>query len=266
MLDKREELKIQNPYDFSNFEYDMDSDRYLDDQGNLFTEEELQGKQKSFQEEYEKNAKVQEEAEKQELLHNVPREYYDEDYIPVLTDQRTEEEKYQDWLNSNPLKMRESVSEDIVEIDARVEGVTKAKGEVLAEPKHIGWDEAFADKRKDDSEKMADIRIALKKYHEVKGTPSEADALRDLITSCNTYTWMKISFLKFGKAKERLNEVKQLRERAKEELEKSPYKDVKSNIGLKDEIITEENVEKDSEPELIYRDQVARSYEYEKNF
>ena len=228
MVDKNKELLQQNPYSIQNFDYDMDDDVYFNEKGDVYSAADFERLQK----EYEDNLQKQKEQE------SADSSKYD-DLDATIYETRSEEEMAKLYAGENQLKLKESMEEDIEEINIKGEKALRAGGDPVPEPKYIGWDQAFTARQKDDSEKMADIRSALDHYHKVKGSVYEGDALRSLITRCNTYTWMKVPFLKFGKAKERLNEVKALRARAMEELEQSPYK---NNI-LKTEEKTEEKRE-----------------------
>ncbi len=234
MVTKNNEVLQGNPYSYEKYEYDMDSDTWFNETQS-FTDEEL----KKMQEEFETQRKLAEEKQRQA-----------EEKAKQGEIREVKEELLHD---DNQIKLSESVSEEIIEVNVKAENILTAPGEAVAPPEYIGWDKSFAIKQKDDSEKMANIREALAKYHTVKGEPEEADALRRVIQHCNNYTWMKIPFFKFGKAKKRLNEVKRLREEAKAELEQSPYKDNYSFVEHEhDEVAVEKKTEEQESEQYIY--------------
>ncbi len=64
---------------------------------------------------------------------------------------------------------------------------------------------------------------------------------------------MKVPFLKFGKAKKRLNEVKRLREEANAALEQSPYKDNYSFVEhVHDEVVKEKTTDVEENDQYIH--------------
>lgn len=237
MVTKNNEVLQENPYSYEKYEYDMDSDTWFNETKS-FTDEELKKKQEEFETqrklaEEEKQRQTEEKA-KQGEIREVKKELLHDD---------------------NQIKLNESVSEEIIEVNVKAENILTAPGEAVAPPEYIGWDKSFAIKQKDDSEKMANIREALAEYHTVKGEPAEADALRRVIQYCNNYTWMKIPFFKFGKAKKRLNEVKRLREEAKAALEQSPYKDNYSFVEHEhDEVAVEKTTDVEESKQFIYNE------------
>ena len=237
MLQKNEELLKKNPYAFDNYEYNMDEDVYIGENG-VYSPAELERLNKQYEDRQKKQ------------------EQYD-DLDATIYEERSDEEMAKLYADDNQLKLKESVEEDITAANVKKEKLLSAGGDPVPEPKYIGWDQAFSVRQKDDSEKMAGIRSALAHYHEVKGSDYEGDALRNLITSCNTYTWMKVPFLKFGKAKERLDEVKALRTRAMQELEQSPYK----NITLKADSKEEKEKSKSTGDETLIYNVAQGNYE-----
>lgn len=243
MDSKNMDLMQKNPYSIRNFEYDMDGDVYVNKEGETYSSSEFERLQKEYEE-------MQQEKKEQESAGM----YVHTELDDTIYDTRSEEELAKLAANENQLKLRKAVRKDISEVNIKRDNVHSAGGAAVPEPKYIGWDQAFTVRQKDDSEKMADIRSALENYHKVKGSIYEAEALKKLITSCNTYTWMKIPFLKFGKAKTRLNEVKALRARAIRKLqEQAPYY---KGAALKDdgEKTVEKTVEKNESDDdsMIY--------------
>ena len=77
---------------------------------------------------------------------------------------------------------------------------------------------SFTKEKEKDSAKMKAIKRAIKRYLEVRTTVTAPLVLQSVIEACNEYTKGKVGFLKFGEAKERLNEVKAVREAALMEL------------------------------------------------
>ena len=236
MVTKNGELSQDNPFAYDKYEYDMDSNTWFNETKS-FSDEELQKMQREYESQHtlteeEKQRKAEGEKSKQVKVQEVKEELL---------------------LDDNQIKLKESVSEDITEVNVKAENILTAPGEAVAPPEYIGWDKAFTIKQKDDSEKMANIRVALAKYHEVKGEPAEADALRRVIQYCNNYTWMKVPFLKFGKAKKRLNEVKRLRKEANEALEQSPYKDIYFVVEHEhDEVVKEKTTDVEENNQYIH--------------
>ena len=236
MVTKNGELLQDNPFAYDKYEYDMDNNTWFNETQS-FSDEELQ----KMQREYESQHKLTEEEKQRKAEGEKSKQV------------KVQEVKEELLLDDNQIKLKESVSEDITEVNVKAENILTAPGEAVAPPKYIGWDKAFTIKQKDDSEKMANIRTALAKYHEVKGEPAEADALRRVIQYCNNYTWMKVPFLKFGKAKKRLNEVKRLRKEAEEALEQSPYKDNYSFVEHEhDEVVKETTADEQESKQFIY--------------
>ena len=91
---------------------------------------------------------------------------------------------------------------------------------IVPEPKYVSLNKSFAVDSENDSQKMQDVKEAINRYHEVKGTATEGNVLATVIAACNRYISGKFSFFKFGRAAERLREVKEVRDEAKKEMKR----------------------------------------------
>ncbi|MBR5420659.1 MAG: hypothetical protein IK115_05880 [Lachnospiraceae bacterium] len=98
------------------------------------------------------------------------------------------------------------------------DGVAPLGGPVPGEPAYIGLDKKFIARQKDDSEKMQAVRDALNVYHNHEEMNiSRGKALDDLIAACNKYCSGRFRIFKWGKGKQRLEEVMALREKVTQE-------------------------------------------------
>ena len=136
--------------------------------------------------------------------------------INVKQSKVVEEQKLsnlQDQLQETGSKMLEqgSISSAFQE-KTMADNVDELEGPVPGEPKYIGLDKKFATVKQDDSSNMIRIREAVKAYNDASGDEATRAALNNIIKACNSYTRFK--FFKRGRALERLEEVKELRERA----------------------------------------------------
>lgn len=199
--------------------------------------------------------------EKEELrkLINAPEEEIQEktQFKIRLTGEDDDSEGGEELIkNRQQIKLENSLKEDVKKINIKKENIQVPKQtgaklnvdveSVAARGTYLTWEGSYKERKDEDSRKMRDVKDALSFYQRVKGSSSEGEALRGLIAACNTYCWMKIPFFKFGKAKVRLNEVKQIRERARLELERSPYKDVNLyHKGTKKDEIIPKKIEND---------------------
>ena len=138
--------KIQNPYAQENFEYNMDDDLYYSEKGDVYTPDQLE----KLQKEYEESLQKQEENKNDEL--------YGDNLDITIHETRSEEEMARLYANENQLKLKESIDEEITEVNIKQDSVQAPEGDPIPEPQYIGWDRAFTVRQKDDSEKMADIR------------------------------------------------------------------------------------------------------------
>lgn len=195
--------EIETPYD--KFEYDDDTDTWFlhSEDGNFlsYTDAEYQEKKKAFIED--EQQKRQEAQKKKEV------------------------EKANAQLNktAEQQQLNESLKKEVKEANVKMENIQAPSGEVQKEPELTEWEENFSKFQSKDSLKMLEVRRSWKHYNSVKGTVNEVLALNDLIQACNNYCFLKISFFKRGEAKKRLEQVKLIRDRAKNALAISPYKD-----------------------------------------
>ena len=88
-------------------------------------------------------------------------------------------------------------------------------GEAPEQPKHIGMNRSFAFKREDDSGRMAAVRDALSVYLDKEENGNQdATTINNLIKACDKYCSGRFRIFKWGRGRERLDEVKKLREQA----------------------------------------------------
>ncbi|WP_034444061.1 hypothetical protein [Butyrivibrio sp. AE2032] len=84
-----------------------------------------------------------------------------------------------------------------------------------------------------DSAKMAAVKNAINRYHELQGEEkqwNEVAVLEEVVKACNAYTSGKFSLFKFGKAAERLKEVKRVREDARAKIREIKKRDEEAGI------------------------------------
>ncbi len=90
------------------------------------------------------------------------------------------------------------------------------------EPAYVSLHATNITVTKNDSKKMQAVKEAVQEYQKLKAgnesVPVVARALDNIIKMCNSYTWGKFSLFTFGKSKVMLNEVKQLRQQAEQEM------------------------------------------------
>lgn len=151
----------------------------------------------------------------------------------LLNKQKTEElslEQSKSVSEEKSLSLQESMQiKDVAQADqdmissgfkvkSMADNVDELEGTVPAGPKHIGMARKFTVAREGDSDKMLAIRGALKDYYDSEKTEADVVKLQKVIDACNSYTRFK--FLKWGRGKERLDEVKALRAEAEAEMAK----------------------------------------------
>ena len=87
----------------------------------------------------------------------------------------------------------------------------------LPKPKYVGIDEKYSRIEQDDSERMINVRNALAAYHDAVREKSNntLQKVKDLIKACDAYTYMRFSLFRGERGKQRLKEVRELREQAK---------------------------------------------------
>ena len=94
----------------------------------------------------------------------------------------------------------------------------KENNEVSAQQSYLVWNQVNVIKSDEDSVKMQNVKSALNAYAELsKGKMSsedERDYLNDIVSACDSYCFMKFSLFKFGEAKKRLSQVKEMRSKA----------------------------------------------------
>ena len=106
MFQKNEELLKKNPYSIDNYEYNMDDDVYIGENG-VYSPAELERLQKQ----YENLQKKQEQ--------------YD-DLDATIHEERSEEEMAKLYADDNQLKLKESVEEDITAANVKKEKLLSA--------------------------------------------------------------------------------------------------------------------------------------------
>ena len=94
--------------------------------------------------------------------------------------------------------------------------------EIKPEPKYVSLEKSFAIDGKNDSEKMQAVKDAISRYQVEKENNSsiQREVLETVINACDQYLKWKFSLFKFGKAADRLREVKEVRANARKELQK----------------------------------------------
>ncbi len=120
-------------------------------------------------------------------------------------------------------KSKSSISsiEDKIEDSFIKEKAVEKKGKEIpsAGPKHIALDERFSYDRIDDDTRMLDVRRKLRYYFKsvYEGDKrKQYDNLDRLKKECDAYCKGRFSIFKWGRGKERLNEVKALKREASE--------------------------------------------------
>ncbi len=99
------------------------------------------------------------------------------------------------------------------------DGISKLRGDAPVPPQYIGMERKYTEIQRDDSEKMATVRAALKTYIDKKESGGDISFARDnLLTACDIYCKGRMDYFKSSeKATKRLEEVKALREQVMEE-------------------------------------------------
>ena len=86
----------------------------------------------------------------------------------------------------------------------------------------------------EDSDKMIAVKNAISDYQATKNTLASKHTLEEVIRACNQYTKGKFSLFKFGKAAQRLREVKAVREQAERELSRMAEEEKSLNAEQKE--------------------------------
>ncbi len=154
---------------------------------------------------------------------------------PVFKEAEKTEQK--SLLKNSGMEMLNDVSNKqalIPDIENKIEDSyieeksVKKKGkteDIPAGPKHIAFEERFTYDRIDDSTDMKDVRRKLRYYYESlqKGdTNGQVVNLHKLVKECDSYLKGKFSIFKWGRARERLKEVKELKREANKKLAALP--------------------------------------------
>ncbi len=93
-------------------------------------------------------------------------------------------------------------------------------GPAPGEPAYIGLEKKFTRKQEGDSAKMEAVRLALDAYHNHEHMNiSREKAMDDLIAACDKYCSGRFRLFKWGRGKQRLEEVMALREKVMQERE-----------------------------------------------
>ena len=91
-------------------------------------------------------------------------------------------------------------------------------GPAPGEPAYIGLEKKFTRKQEGDSGKMEAVRLALDAYHNHEQMNiSREKAMDDLIAACDKYCSGRFRLFKWGRGKQRLEEVMALREKVMQE-------------------------------------------------
>ncbi len=88
----------------------------------------------------------------------------------------------------------------------------------------------------EDSDKMIAVKKAIGDYQATKNTLASKHTLEEVIRACNQYTKGKFSLFKFGKAAQRLREVKAVREQAEKELNRIAEEEKNLNAEQKESL------------------------------
>ena len=111
----------------------------------------------------------------------------------------------------------------------------KENNEVSAQQSYLVWNQVNVIKSDEDSVKMQNVKSALNAYAELsKGKMSsedERDYLNDIVSACDSYCFMKFSLFKFGEAKKRLSQVKEMRSKAMDRLNQLKTKESQGGEG-----------------------------------
>ncbi len=165
------------------------------------------------------------------------------------------EKKKEEQSFSTGFKQVEKQDEEVVEkeeeqIEEKIQsgfkeatmrdGIDELQGEIPGQPKYIGMEKRFTTIREDDSDRMQAVRLALDTYLGQEKRNNKKKAASDkLIAACDAYCKGRFRIFKFGKARQRLDEVIALRQKVMEERE---------------EIFSNTSQEEEKEDEFIYND------------
>jgi len=112
---------------------------------------------------------------------------------------------------------------------------------------YLVWNGVNIIKEGEDSVKMQNVKSALNAYAELsKGKMSsedERDYLNDIVSACDSYCFMKFSLFKFGEAKKRLSQVKEMRSKAMDRLNQLKTKESQGGEEVKTPKVEIEDVQ-----------------------
>ena len=166
---------------------------------------------------------IQIQKEEQEFEHKEDRSYREQD--SMLSNEFSEMDSLQSSQLEADLMNKAEETEDKLntafdEYPKKKIKSAKKGPKVAPTPKYVSLNKSFAVDADNDSEKMQAVKEAINRYQEVKGTDTEGNVLATVIAACNQYLKGKFSLFKFGRAAERLREVKAVRENARMEMQR----------------------------------------------
>ena len=130
-------------------------------------------------------------------------------------------------------KKEEQLIADGFKTASMKDDIDELEGPVPGEPQYVGMSAKFAFYQEGDSPRMQMVRDALKALHDPQGygqNISRAKALDNLVKACNKYSSGRFRIFKWGKARQRLKEVLELKRQA--EQERDELLNSKSNYEL----------------------------------
>ena len=141
------------------------------------------------------------------------------------------------YIQTNKMDMRNNLEinkKDISDPGQKIEDSYIEENEIKKKgkeappdgPKHVALERRFSYDREDDKTGMKEVRRKIKYYFksvdEGKNSDVQAQNLQRIIDECKNYCKGKFMFFKFGRAKERLQEVKALKQQAEAKLQTLP--------------------------------------------
>ena len=147
--------------------------------------------------------------------------------------QKQQEENKEESLFSSAFKQEEQQQESVLQGEktenliaqgfkeaTMKDDIDELGGPAPGEPAYIGLEKKFTRKQEGDSAKMEAVRLALDAYHNHEHMNiSREKAMDDLIAACDKYCSGRFRLFKWGRGKQRLEEVMALREKVMQERE-----------------------------------------------
>lgn len=112
---------------------------------------------------------------------------------------------------------------------------------------YLVWNGVNIIKEGEDSVKMQNVKSALNAYAQLeKGgehMAEEKESLQNILSACDSYCFMKFSLFKFGEAKKRLSQVKEMRSKAMDRLNQLKTKESQGGEEVKTPKVEIEDVQ-----------------------